>query len=113
MCTNSIGFDFHIEMFIIDSPQSAMQCVGILSVDGFEHFKIKQGAISGEDWWQCNCEAEPVFASGKFRRLIVDNASVHRMMGDQVKVSAALFSSPRNLNGLSFPCVLCRFSVHC
>lgn len=63
-----------------------MQCVGFLSVGGFEHFEVKRGAITGSDWWQCICDAEPVFASGKFRRLVIDNARVHTMMEQQVRV---------------------------
>lgn len=71
-----------------------MQCVGFLSVDGFEHVEVKPGAITGGDWWQCICDTEPVFASGKYHRLVIDNARVHVMMEQQVRVRGCPLSVP-------------------
>ncbi|GAQ86418.1 hypothetical protein KFL_002880020 [Klebsormidium nitens] len=60
-------------------------CIGVLSTEGFEHVSIKKGAVDGEDWWEFICQCEPIFASGKFKLFVADNASVHKRMEELVR----------------------------
>jgi hypothetical protein len=65
-----------------------LQVVAILSVEGVKAIHIKQGAANADDFWAFICDSVDVFVTGLYDILVMDNASIHHKMEEQVQVGS-------------------------